>query len=72
MSKPLDPEITKAIETYGHLLNNTGGNPPAELLEDLRDDERMFSTNIMRYLLAVAVQSQLTLLIRLRNEGLLP
>lgn len=62
MSEPLDPEIVKAIETYGKFLNNTGGNPPAELLEDLRDDTRMFSTNIVRYLLAFAVKAQVDLI----------
>lgn len=73
MSKPepLEDNVLNAIEKYGELLNNTGGNPPAELLEDLRDDERMFSTNIVRYLLAMAVKSQVTLILRLQAEGLL-
>ena len=67
----LDDKTLKVIEEFGELFNNTGGNPPAELLEDLENDERMFSTNIVRYLLAVAVQSQVTLILRLKAEGLL-
>ena len=71
MAESLDPEIVKAIDTYGKFLNNTGGNPPTELLENLRDNERMAATNIVRYVLAVAVQSQLTLILRLQAEGVL-
>ena len=71
MSEPLDPEIVKVLETYGHLFNNTGGNPPIELLEDLRDDTRMFSTNIVRYLLAFAVEAQVELVRTLQAEGVL-
>ena len=71
MAEPLDDETLKAIETYGKFLNNTGGNPPAELLENLRDDERMFTTNVVRYLLAFAVKAQVSLIITLQKEGVL-
>ena len=72
MAKPLDHDTLAVIEEYHHLFNNTGGNPPVELLEDLRDNERMVSTNIVRYLLAFAVKSQVTLILTLKREGLLP
>ena len=48
MAKPLDHDTLAVIEEYHHLFNNTGGNPPVELLEDLRDNERMVGTNIVR------------------------
>lgn len=60
----------EALEKYGHLLNNTGGNDPAELIERLKDG-KLFSTNVVVYLMATEVRSQLNLLRRLHKEGLL-
>ena len=71
MSKPLDEETLAILNNYGSLLNNTGGNPPVELLEDFYNDEHMFATNIVRYLLATAVLAQVTLIKTLIREELL-
>ena len=71
MSKPLDEETLAILNNYGSLLNSTGGNDPAELLLDFYNDEHMFATNIVRYLLAMAVYAQVTLIKTLIREGLL-
>lgn len=65
------------VEQYGRLFNNTGGNDPLGLLNDLQnpgtDDRpnRLASVNVVRFTLAVAVQTQVNLLHRLVEEGLL-
>ena len=71
MSKPLDEETLAILNNYGTFLNNTCGNDPAELLLDFYNHEHMFSTNIVRYLLAMAVLAQVTLIKTLIREGLL-
>ncbi len=50
------------------LLCNTGGNDPEELLNDT---ETTASANIVRYVLIVAVRSQIDLLQLLYRKGLL-
>ena len=72
MSKPLDEETLAILNNYGSLLNNTGGNDPAELLLDFfNHDKNMFATNIVRYVLAMAVFAQVALIKTLIREGLL-
>ncbi|HHU9558155.1 TPA: hypothetical protein ACUKFQ_004856, partial [Escherichia coli] len=50
------------------LLCNTGGNDPEELLNDT---ETTASANVVRYVLIVAVRSQVDLLQLLYRKGLL-
>lgn len=50
------------------LLCNTGGNDPEELLNDT---ETTASANVVRYVLIVAVRSQIELLQLLYRKGLL-
>lgn len=57
------------IDKYGTLLNNTGGNDPRDLLQRFHDEPRMASTNIVLYLLACSVRSQLRLLLVLEERG---
>ena len=64
-------EQVRVVEKYGHLLNNTGGNDPIDLLRDLNTNDRLLTVNMPVAILAIAVQSQLGLLIRLEKEGLL-
>ena len=71
MNEPLDEETLAILNNYGSLLNNTGGNPPAELLEDFYHHENMFATNIVRYVLAMAVYAQVALIKTLIREELL-
>ena len=71
MSKPLDEETLAILNKYGTLLNNTGGNDPAELLLDFYHDENLFATNIVRYLWAMAVDAQVYLIKTLIRERLL-
>ena len=71
MSNPLDEETLAILNNYGSLFNNTGGNPPAELLEDIYNNKNLFATNIVRGLLAMAVLAQVTLIKTLIREGLL-
>ena len=71
MSKQLDEETLAILNNYGSLLNNTGGNDPAELLLDFYNHEHMFSTNIVRYLLAIGINAQVYLIKTLIREELL-
>lgn len=64
-------EQVRVVEKYGHLLNNTGGNDPIDLLRDLNTNDRLLTVNMPVAILAIAVQGQLGLLIRLEKEGLL-
>lgn len=63
------------IDRYGERLTNTGGNPPAELLNDLQNpgsDERpnrLLTTNVVRYLMAFGIAAQLSLLAELTKNG---
>lgn len=56
------------------LWNNTGGNDPAELLQDLQrrgTDERpnrLMSVNVVRFTLAVAVAAQVSLIAELERR----
>lgn len=56
---------------YGHLLTNTGGNDPLELLDDLNDPtyKNFASTNLPRFVLAASVSAQIGLLMRLERDG---
>ena len=66
------PKDIALIEKYREHFHNTGGNDPADLLNDLYGkDEHMMSTNIVRFTLAVSIQSQMGLLRRLEDQGLL-
>ena len=62
------------IDHYREFFNNTGGNDPVELLDDLQSEHgaNMMQTNVVRYLLAFAVHSQTILIKRLMREGRLP
>ncbi|AWN07800.1 hypothetical protein HOT31_gp130 [Microbacterium phage Hendrix] len=61
----------RIVEKYGHLLNNTGGNEPLELLRRLNTEERLMTTNMPVAVLAIAVQSQISLLITLERESVI-
>ncbi len=67
----ITPRQAELIARYGHLLNNTGGNDPADLLHDLKTSKNLAATNIVVFTLAASVQSQLTLLGTLESQGLL-
>lgn len=66
-----DERTVKIVEKYGHLLTNTGGNEPIDLLRQLNTNDRLMSVNVVVFVLAVGVQSQIGLLARLEKEGLL-
>ena len=68
--EPSEKQV-RVVEKYGHLLNNTGGNDPIDLLRDLNTNDRLLTVNMPVAILAIAVQGQLGLLIRLEKEGLL-
>ena len=65
------------VATYGHLLVNTGGNDPLDLLQRLQwpgdgaRKNRLMTTNVVVFILATGVQAQVTLLARLKKEGLI-
>ena len=71
------PDQLRICAEYGHLFHNTGGNDPADLLNDLQRPhtaERpnyMASTNVVRFTLAVGVQSQVYLIAKLERIGAL-
>jgi hypothetical protein len=56
------------MEPYRDLFQNTGGNPIEELMNDT---ETNGSNNVIRSALIISVDSQVTLLHRLRNKGFL-
>jgi hypothetical protein len=63
------------VAAYGDLLNNTGGNDPLDLLNDLQrpgTDERpnrLMSVNVVRFSLALGVSCQVSLLRTLIEKG---
>lgn len=61
-------KITDWMKPYLKHLTNTGGNDPQELLDDLKTDKHMASSNIVRFTLASCVLAQVQFLARL-NEG---
>ena len=69
------PRQREIVERYGDLFTNTGGNDPLDLLQDLQrpgtDDRpnRLASSNVVRFTLAVAAQAQAALLARLEDLG---
>lgn len=73
---PLPDWKMEILETYGPLLTNTGGNDPRELLEDLQPYEdgrpnRLMSTNVVRFVLAIGIEAQVSLIKVLQEEGML-
>lgn len=65
------------VEKYEGLLVNTGGNDALDLLNDMQRPgtdtrpNRLMSTNVVRFTLAVAVQSQVQLLHLMDEKGML-
>lgn len=64
-------KIPVELTPYLDLLNNTGGNDPQNLLDRLNNEDRLMHTNVVVAVLASMCQAQLTLLLRLKEEGLL-
>lgn len=58
------------VAEFAEQLQNTGGNDPLEDLANPAND-RFAVTNVVRFTLAVAVDSQVALLRALRNRGTL-
>jgi hypothetical protein len=69
----VQPQRAAIAREFSEFLENTGGNDPVELMNDLGDpkNKSMASTNIVRFLLATSVQAQATLLMRLRRKELI-
>ena len=65
------------VDRFGSLLNNTGGNDPLDLLNDFlrRGTEdrpnRLMTTNVVRWSLAMGVYCQVILLRDLVDKGFL-
>lgn len=64
-----DEETKQIVAEYGELFNNTGGNDPIDMLRALNTNKRLMSVNIVVFVLATAVQSQIVLIKRLKKEG---
>jgi hypothetical protein len=64
-------ETVQIVQEYGHLLNNTGGNNPLDLLRQMHTERYLPSTNVVVWSLAMAVNAQVNLIKRLKEEGLL-
>ena len=62
--------MTDNIRPYYKYLINTGGNDPEELVQRL-DDNNLLKVNLPVGLMALSVESQIRLLQRLSDEGLL-
>lgn len=50
-------------------LNNTGGNDPQELLDEMASNKHLSKTNSVVFLLACCVQSQVQLMMTLKEAG---
>ena len=70
MKKTESPEwkMPDWMEKYREFIGNTGGNSVEELMNNHRVDT---DTNVVLSMLIVAVDSQIGLLIRLKNNGFL-
>jgi hypothetical protein len=62
-------QFPASLEHFREFIVNTGGNPVEELIRDLDRDKNMMRTNVVRFVLAVAVQSQVALLRKLELDG---
>ena len=71
MNTSLSDQQARLIDQFGDILVNTGGNDPRDLISDLATDKNMMSTNIVRFILAAGVSSQVALLERMEKEALL-
>ena len=68
-----DFSVPAWMERYREHFASTGGNSIEELVEDIYGpgrDPHMVTTNLPRYILAVAVTSQMAMLESMRRAGL--
>lgn len=69
------PWQLEIIERYGDMLHNTGGNDPRDLLQRYQRPDtpgrpnRLASTNVVVFTLAVGVAGQIALLSNLERKG---
>lgn len=74
---PLDQRVIDTARKHADQLVNTGGNDPVELMQQAqpyvdRDVvNNLITTNLPVFLMATSVRSQVVLLIKLKEEGLL-
>lgn len=61
------------VDQYSEVLNNTGGNDPLALLNEFQKPmpNSMSFSNMPRFVLAVAVSSQVALLGHLKHHGMI-
>ena len=64
-------KMPKALEPYRELICNTGGLSIEELMERTRDPDCNVVINAPLALVCQSVESQMILLVRLHNDGLL-
>jgi hypothetical protein len=60
--------MPKWMESYRNMICNTGGNPIEELMND---NTTTMNNNIVRVALIISVDSQISLLTKLHDKGLL-
>jgi len=66
---PYEFRMPAWMEPYRDLINNTGGNPVEDLMNDLRNNRRLLHSNVVRWSLAMAVSGQVNLLYALHEGG---
>lgn len=75
MTDPAFPHVPEKqleiIAKYQEFFQNTGGNDPREMLEKLATDQNLMRHNEVYAMLALAVSSQVMLLLRLEDRGML-
>lgn len=61
------------IAKYGDLLVETGGNDPRDLLNDFQkpSPNNLMAVNIVRFTLAMGVRTQVAVIQKLQDAGLL-
>lgn len=70
MSKVKSPYVfPQELEPYRDLIANTGGNEIEDLMTRYLNEPNLMQTNVVVACLGMCVESQITLLLRLRESG---
>jgi hypothetical protein len=70
MPKNVEPYVFPAeLEPYRELIGNTGGNEIEKMLTRYYNENDLMRTNLPLACLAISVESQISLLLRLKENG---
>lgn len=69
MKKKIKFTFPKELEKYRNLISNTGGNDIEHLMNRYYNEDNLMQTNMVVACLGMCVESQITLLHRLKEDG---